>query len=60
MSALSDLVGSETDKHDAGKRFALAVNTIALVAPGDVIAAIMAFVEESSDSHVAKQEKLNR
>lgn len=46
LSALSDLAITGTDKEDANKRFALAANTIALVAPQDVITALMKFHDE--------------
>jgi hypothetical protein len=43
LSSLSDLAVDGTDKREANMRFALAANTIALVAPQYVIAALMAF-----------------
>ena len=46
FSALSDLAVDGTDKVDANLRFALAANTIALAAPQEVIAALMAFHDE--------------
>ena len=46
LSALSDLAVDGTDKDDANMRFALAVNTICLVAPEYVIHALMAFHNE--------------
>lgn len=46
LSSLSDLAVDGTDKKDANMRFSLAVNTIALVAPQYVIAALMAFHDE--------------
>jgi len=46
LSSLSDLAVDGTDKDDANMRFALAANTIALVAPQDVITALMAYHEE--------------
>jgi len=46
LSSLSDLAVDGTDKNDANRRFALAVNTISLVAPQYVISALMAFHDE--------------
>jgi len=46
LSALSDLAVDGTDKDDANRRFSLAVNTIALAAPQEVITALMAFHDE--------------
>ena len=46
FSALSDLAVDGADKDDANMRFALAVNTIALAAPQEVIGALMAFHDE--------------
>lgn len=46
FSALSDLAVDGTDKDAANVRFALAVNTIALAAPQEVIVALMAFNDE--------------
>jgi len=46
LSALSDLAVDGIDKDDANKRFALAANTIALVAPQYVISALMNFHDE--------------
>jgi hypothetical protein len=46
LTAISDLAMDETDKDDANFRFALASNTIALVAPQPVIAALMNFHNE--------------
>jgi hypothetical protein len=46
LSSLSDLAVDGTDKDDANRRFALAVNTISLVAPQYVISALMAFHDE--------------
>ncbi|MDP2143702.1 MAG: hypothetical protein Q8J80_06165 [Gallionella sp.] len=48
FSSLSDLAVDGTDKSDAGKRFSLAVNTIALAAPQNVINALMSFHNEVS------------
>jgi hypothetical protein len=46
LSAISDLAIDETDKDEANLRFALASNTIALVAPQSVITALMSFHDE--------------
>lgn len=46
ISAISDLAVDGTDKNTANMKFALAVNTICLVAPQDVVGAIMAFHNE--------------
>ena len=46
FSAISDLACDGTDKTDANYRFALAVNTVALVAPQYVIKAIIDFHDE--------------
>jgi hypothetical protein len=54
FSALSDLAVDGTDKHDANKRFALATNTISLVAPQYVIDALMVFHDEIKWSNVSK------
>jgi hypothetical protein len=54
FSALSDLAVDGTDKHDANMRFALAVNTIALVAPQFVIKTLMAFHDEIKFSNQQK------
>jgi hypothetical protein len=43
LTALSDLAVDGMDKEDANRRFSLAANTIALVAPQYVIEALMAF-----------------
>ena len=58
FSALSDLAVDGTDKHDANMRFALAANTIALVAPQYVIKALMAFHDEVKFSN--KQKSVDR
>ena len=54
LSSLSDLAVDGTDKRDANMRFALAANTIAVVAPQYVIAALMAFHEEVKFSNPNK------
>ena len=46
LSALSDLATDGTDKDEANMKFALAANTIALVAPQYVIDALMEFHDE--------------
>ena len=46
LCALSDLAVDGIDKDKANLRFARAVNTIALVAPQEVIAALMVFHDE--------------
>ncbi len=46
LSAISDLAIDGVDKEEANIRFANAVNTIALVAPQNVITALMAFHDE--------------
>jgi hypothetical protein len=46
FSALSDLAIDGTDKEAANMKFALAVNTIALAAPQEVIQALMEFHDE--------------
>lgn len=51
FSSLSDLAINGTDKDDANRRFALAANTIALVAPQYVINALMAFHDEVNFSN---------
>ncbi|NLF42524.1 MAG: hypothetical protein GX587_07505 [Bacteroidales bacterium] len=43
LSSISDLAIDDTDKDEANLKFALATNTIALVAPQQVITALMAF-----------------
>lgn len=54
LSSLSDLAVDGTDKEDANKRFALAANTIALVAPQQVITALMNFHDEVKFSNKNK------
>lgn len=51
LSAISDLAVDGIDKVKANKRFALAVNTIALVAPQNVIKALMEFHGEIKHSN---------
>ncbi len=51
LSALSDLAVDGTDKDKANQHFALAVNTIALVAPQSVIDALMKFHDEAKFSN---------
>ncbi|MBI5429971.1 MAG: hypothetical protein HY938_05875 [Nitrosomonadales bacterium] len=50
FSAMSDLVVAGANKNDAAMRFSLAVNTIALAAPQNVINALMSFHNEASSS----------
>jgi hypothetical protein len=54
LSSISDLAVDGTDKDDANMRFALAVNTISLVAPQYVISALMAFHDEIKFSNPNK------
>lgn len=54
LSSLSDLAVDGVDKEDANKRFSLAVNTIALVAPQYVITALMKFHDEIKFSNPNK------
>jgi hypothetical protein len=54
FSALSDLAVDGTNKDDANKRFALAVNTISLAAPQFVINALMAYHDEIKFSNQNK------
>lgn len=54
LSALSDLAVDGIDKDVANKRFALAANTIALVAPQYVISALMNFHDEVKYSNPNK------
>jgi hypothetical protein len=54
LSSLSDLAVDGTDKEKADQRFALAVNTIALVAPQCVIMALMDFHDEVKYSNPNK------
>jgi hypothetical protein len=46
LSAISDLAIDDVDKEKANLKFARSVNTIALVAPQDVISALMTFHDE--------------
>jgi hypothetical protein len=54
LSAISDLAIDGVDKHEAGNRFASTVNTIALVAPQNVIKALMNFHDEVKFSNKNK------
>ena len=54
LSSLSDLAVDGTDKEEANMKFALASNTIALVAPQYVIDALMAFHDEIKFSNPNK------
>lgn len=61
LAAISDLAVDSTDA-DAHRRFALAVNTIALVAPQRVVASVLAFHDgtraSSSDQNIACHDQL--
>ena len=57
LSSLSDLAVSGTDKEEANRRFALAVNTISLVAPQRVIMALMNFHNEVKYSNPNKSQE---
>jgi len=46
LGAISDLASDGVDNTEANERFARAVNTIVLVAPQNVVAAVMAFHDE--------------
>lgn len=54
LSSLSDLATDGIDKDDANRRFSLAANTIALVAPLSVINALMEFHDEIKYSNKIK------
>jgi hypothetical protein len=66
LSAISDLVIDDLDKTAANIRFARSVNTIALVAPQNVIDALMVFHDEvkytnpnkTADAHDRKLRRL--
>lgn len=62
LGSLSDLAVDGTDKDDANSRFARYVNTICLVAPTNVIEAVMAFHNEvkfsNPDKSVERHDKL--
>ena len=51
LSAISGLAGDGTDAEDAGKNFALAFNTISLVAPQYVIKALLDYQYETRTSN---------
>jgi hypothetical protein len=55
ISSLSDLAVDGTDKNEANMRFALAVNTISLVAPQYVVTALMNFHDEVKFSNPNKK-----
>jgi hypothetical protein len=57
LASLSGLADDGSDKTEANMRFALAVNTIGLVASQDVIAALMAFHGEIKISNPNKSDK---
>jgi hypothetical protein len=54
LSSLSDLAVDGTDKEEANQRFALAVNTTAIVAPQYVITALIDFHDEVKRSNPNK------
>jgi len=54
LSSFSDLATDGTDKDNANRNFALASNTIALVAPQSVITALMKFHDEVKCSNPNK------
>lgn len=54
LSAISDLAIDDIDKDEANLRFAKAVNTIALVAPQNVITELMNFHDEIKFSNTEK------
>lgn len=54
LSSLSDLATDGTDKDEANRKFALASNTVALVAPQSVITALMEFHDEVKFSNLNK------
>jgi len=56
LSSLSDLATDGTDKDEANRKFALASNTIALVAPQSVITALMKFHDEIKFSNPNKSD----
>jgi hypothetical protein len=62
LSSLSDWLGgpSGRERDDAKKRFALAINTITLVAPQDVIEALRDFVDVVQKTNAFDQQKWNR
>lgn len=54
LSSLLDLAVDGTNKEEANKRFSLAINTIALVAPQYVITALMNYHEQTKFSNTNK------
>ncbi|MFC1677214.1 hypothetical protein ACFL3G_09155 [Planctomycetota bacterium] len=54
FSSISELADNGIKQEGAGKRFALAVNTIFLVAPQYVISALMDFCDEIQSSNLNK------
>lgn len=54
LSAISDLAIDDVDKEEANLRFAKSVNTIALVAPQEVITELMNFHDEIKFSNTEK------
>jgi len=57
ISSLSDLAIDDLDKEEANIRFADAVNTIALIAPQNVITALMNFHDEVKLSNQNKSQE---
>jgi hypothetical protein len=57
LTAISDLAIDGTDKNDANMRFALASNTIALIAPQTVITSLMKFHDEVKFSNPNRSDK---
>jgi hypothetical protein len=55
LTSISDLVVDGIDKNEANMRFALALNTIALVAPQYVVSALMNFHDEIKFSNPNKK-----
>lgn len=55
ISSLSDLAVDGTDKNEANMKFALAVNTISLVAPQYVVTSLMNFHDEVKFSNPNKK-----
>ncbi len=55
LTSISDLVVDGIDKNEANMRFALALNTIALVAPQYVVSALMNFHDEIKFSNSNKK-----
>ena len=58
LSAISDLADDSVSLEQARRKFAAAVNTIFLVAPQPVIAALMAYHRELSSESVVRQKRV--